>query len=335
MNKIYFLLLVLIISSLPLSAQDTYLQLFDNLLAVEDQLDGEITEELLSQLNILREQIENSPYSDLQTRLKIIDHIINVKMPSTDLKESLKSEVNNLSTQKKQKTFNTLSIVSGGVSLLAGATLTTSLMLAESMHEQFLKADTASDAADFLYKRDMLDIVSLISGGVFLAGVITTSTLIALRPSSQEIQGRSYIDFEPDVTNIEPGNSLFARLVLKRAGIVNEIKAVNERRLKLDKLMGFTKYTAIGGAAAMGAAFVLSAHAYNVYNHTDNYDTVQSMKKLSQNSIVIGSLCGVISVICLTANIYINHSTSDKRLKKALRDVDTEIINYPFYQSSE
>ncbi|MBN1647098.1 MAG: hypothetical protein JW874_03600 [Spirochaetales bacterium] len=326
------MVLILLAFSVPghLFAEDTYLQLFDKVLAIEDKLGEGISDELLADLEAIREEVMNSPYSDLQTRIQIIDHLIAAGTENADFKESLQQEVRDISRQKRLRGFNTGTIITGSTSLLAGAVLTASMMLAESMHEQGVDADTSSEYADFMYKRDLLDTVSWISGGVLLTGVISTATLVALRPSRQETPDRDYFDFSRDLSHVSSEQTLFKNLVAKRVRILNELDQLHDRAESRRPLINFTKYTTITAAVATGICMILGSQAYYYYNHSDDPDTVNQMREMSDICLFTSIGLGALSTAGLTLTLVLDSTTSDKKLKKELSDVNNAIMNYPF-----
>ena len=118
MNKNRLIIIVLILfTAAGLSAQQTYMQLFDSIIKIEDAIADGIDDSLLAELDRIREAVNNSPYPDLQTRISIIDHIIRTSIQPPDLGEELEEELEAVTSEKKIKTFNTLTIVAGSVSL--------------------------------------------------------------------------------------------------------------------------------------------------------------------------------------------------------------------------
>lgn len=331
--KKLFPLILLLLSAAGLSAQQSYIQLFDRILAIEDSISEEITDSLLAEIDEVREALSNSPYPDLQTRIDIIDHIIKTIKTSQkpeDMGELLEKDAGQIKSQNNLKAFNTWTIISASVSIAATATLTTSFLLAESAHDQMLAAKSLSKLGHFSWVTDIFDTASWISGGVLALGIGSMATLIALRPPSNEISGSENIQIDPLVLSANNPDHVIRELMAKRKKLIQLIDEEEASREKNKFWLDLGLYTGIGSLGSTALFLVLGMESFYRLNNTYDPQTVEDLEDWSKFCQGMTAVSGILSVVGFTTFFILDNSNNGKDLRERLNKLDRTILNYPF-----
>ncbi len=331
MKKLFPLILfLLLLSAVQAGAQQSYMQLFDRILEIEDGMLGEFSQSLLSEVIKIKTDLADSPYEDLKTRINIIEHIIRTSMQPEDIGEVIEKEAEQARSQNTLKTFDTWTIISGSISLAATATLTTGILLAESAYDQKVAATTATESKHFQWVTDIFDTVSWISGGVLALGIGSMATLIALRPPSNEITASEKIEIDPVILSAENPDEVIRELMLKRKKLVQLIGEEEAAREKSKFWMNLGLYSGIGSLGSMAVFMVLGLESFYRLNNTYDPAAVHDLEDWSEicQGITIGS--GILAVIGFTTYFIIDGNSSGDDLRERLYNLDRMILNYPF-----
>lgn len=332
-KRTIILFLLLFFLSLNAFAEDPYIILFDRVLTIEDKINQGVSDSLLAEIEALNKEISESPFTDLQTRMRVINNLVKEINSPVDLEIGIQNEIENLKNGSKIKTFNTLTIISGSITIASLGMLTTSLILSEIAHDQMTSSDLMGlpDQVAYFYKlRSGMDKLSLISGGVCLVGIITTSTLIALRPPAYEFSTKEIITIDPALSGAVSLNDQFQLLAVKRQDLINQIKTKQEKRKELKPWLDFSLYTAIGSFSAMSVFLALGLDAYTKYHNSYDQDVINNMRDWSEvcNGLTIGF--GVLGVAGITTHLILSNQTSTSDLIQELQNTDISILNFPF-----
>ena len=325
----YILTVFLILAPVfPLLAEDPYADLFDRIYDIEEELRTNPNPAIEEKIDELRTQVNNSPYDDLKTRMRIIGHLLDRKDESLPMTPDLDYELETIERKKKLAAFDAWTIAGSGLSLVSMGTLIAGLILADAADSQYLSSATIEDSLYFKKVRDGFDISSLISSGVFIVGISGISVLAALRPQSlSQDFNRGGEDRFININAYSPDARL-QKLIAARSSVIDQIEIKRQKRTQLKPWKNITLYGGIGCVTGMAVFLALGVDAYYRYNLTLEPELISRMETWSNICEGLSIGLGIAGGAAIASSLIIEDAGSDASLQKELYDLDLAIINF-------